>query len=477
MSSVSLGDSKSDLMENPLASVPVKNLMLKMGIPMILSMALQAVYNIVDSAFVSNMAENGEFALNALTLAFPVQILMVAVGIGTGVGTNVFVSKSLGQGNREKAGRIAGNGIFLSFVIYILFVIFAFACVNIYVDSQTSNPVISEMAKNYLFICCVFSFGMIFFSIFEKLLQSTSRSLYSTVAQVAGAVVNIVLDPVMIYGLLGFPEMGVKGAAWATVAGQVVSLLIGMFFHFKKDKEIPCGIKYLKPDIKIIGVIYSIGFPAIVAQAIMSVMTYGLNLILVRIGEAYVTAYGLYYKVQQFVLFCAFGLRDAIMPVVAFNFGKEDRQRVSDGVKYGILYTLVIMAAGLLLLEIFAVPLSKVFGLSGMTENLCVSAMRIISVSFLFAGSNVAFQGVFQALGDGLASLLISLLRQFVLVLPAAYFLSELVISGAFPSWSVWTTFIFAEGVSLIAAVVMFRKMGFHMRKVFKINYFSKKVN
>lgn len=229
----------------------------------------------------------------------------------------------------------------------------------------------------------------------------------------AGAVTNIILDPNMIYGLLGFPEMGVKGAAWATVAGQVVSLLIGMFFHFKRDKEIPCGIKYLKPDIKIIGVIYSIGFPAIVAQAIMSVMTYGLNLILVKIGEAYVTAYGLYYKVQQFILFCAFGLRDAIMPIVAFNFGKEDKQRVSDGVKYVILYTLVIMAIGLLLLEIFAFPLSIVFGLSGMTENLCVSAMHIISVSFLFAGSNIAFQGVFQALGDGLASLVISLLRQF----------------------------------------------------------------
>lgn len=475
MSSVSLDDSKSDLMENPLASVPVKKLMLKMGIPMILSMALQAVYNIVDSAFVSNMAENGEFALNALTLAFPVQILMVAVGIGTGVGTNVFVSKTLGQGNSEKAGQVAGNGIFLSFVIYILFVIFAFSCVNVYVDSQTSNPVISQMAKDYLFICCAFSFGMIFFSIFEKLLQSTSRSLFSTIAQVAGAVTNIILDPIMIYGLLGFPEMGVKGAAWATVAGQVVSLLIGMFFHFKKDKEIPCGIKYLKPDIKIIGVIYSIGFPAIVAQAIMSVMTYGLNLILVKIGEAYVTAYGLYYKVQQFVLFCAFGLRDAIMPIVAFNFGKEDRQRVSDGVKYGILYTLVIMVIGLLLLEAFAFPLSKVFGLSGMTENLCVSAMRIISVSFLFAGSNIAFQGVFQALGDGLASLVISLLRQFVLVLPVAYFLSKLVIAGSFPSWSVWTTFIFAEGVSLIAAIVMFRRLGFHMRKVFKINYFSKR--
>lgn len=466
----SVDESKSDLMKNPLASVPVRNLMLKMGIPMILSMALQAVYNIVDSAFVSNMAENGELALNALTLAFPVQILMVAVGIGTGVGTNVFVSKTLGQGNREKAGKIAGNGIFLSAVLYVLFVIFGLTCVDVYVDSQTSNPVISGMAKDYLSICCVFSFGMIFFSIFEKLLQSTSRSLYSTIAQVAGAVTNIILDPIMIYGLVGCPEMGVKGAAWATVAGQVVSLLIGMFFHFKKDKEIPAGIKYLKPSLKIIGVIYSIGFPAIVAQAIMSVMTYGLNLILVKIGEEYVTAYGLYYKVQQFILFCAFGLRDAIMPIVAFNFGMEDKQRVSDGVKYGILYTLVIMVIGLVLLEVFAVPLAKVFGLSGLTENLCVSAMRIISISFLFAGSNIAFQGVFQALGDGLASLIISFLRQFVLVLPVAYFLAKLVISGTAASWSVWTTFIFAEGISLICAVVMFRRMGFHMRKVFKFN-------
>lgn len=475
MSSIALDDEKSDSLKSPLACVPVKKLMLKMGIPMVFSMALQAVYNIVDSAFVSNMAEGGEVALNALTLAFPVQILMVAVGIGAGVGTNVFVSKSLGQGNREKAGRIAGNGIFISAVLYVLFLIFGLTCVDVYVKSQTSNPVIIEMAKDYLSICCIYSFGMIFFSIFEKLLQSTGRSLFSTIAQIAGAVTNIILDPVMIYGLLGCHEMGVKGAAWATVIGQVVSLLLGMFFHFKMDKEIPSGIRFLKPDIKIIGVIYSIGLPAIVAQAIMSVMTYGLNLILVKIGEEYVTAYGLYYKVQQFILFCAFGLRDAIMPVVAFNFGMQDKERVSDGVKYGILYTLVIMLAGLVLLEVFASPLSAVFGLSGMTQNLCVSAMRIISISFIFAGSNIAFQGVFQALGGGIQSLVISFLRQFILVLPVAYFFSQLVIKGSASNWIVWITFIIAEFISLIAAVIMFRRMGFHMRKVFKINFFSKK--
>lgn len=453
-------DSNSGQGLNPMAYAPVKSLMLKMGIPMILSMALQAVYNIVDSAFVSNMAVNGELALNALTLAFPVQILMVAVGIGTGVGTNVLVSKTLGQGDREKAGRIAGNGMFLSFLIYILFALFGFFGVGVYVDSQTSDPVISGMAKDYLFICCVFSMGIVFFSIFEKLLQSTGKSVLSTAAQVTGAIVNIVMDPIMIYGLLGCLEMGVKGAAWATVMGQVSSFLIGLAFHYFKNREIPFGIKYMKPSLRIFGSIYSIGLPAIIAQALMSVMTYGLNIILVALGSETVTAYGLFYKIQQFVLFCAFGLRDAIMPIVAFNYGKEDQKRVSDGIRYGVLYTLVIMVAGTAALEIFALPLARAFGLSGLTESLSISAMRIISISFVFAGANIALQGVFQALGDGMASLIISVLRQIILVLPVAWILTRAALMNPEHSWIVWTTFVFSELVSMLVSIAMLRRMG-----------------
>lgn len=444
--------------KNRMASAQVNRLMLSMGIPMIISMMLQAVYNIVDSAFVSNMAENGEQALNALTLAFPVQMLMVAVAIGTGVGMNALMSRSLGQGNRELASKAAGNAMFLAGVIFVVFLLFGIFGTDAYVSSQSSNPEITQMACEYIRICCTLSFGLIFFSVFEKTLQASGRSLYSTIAQIAGAVTNIVLDPVLIYGLLGLPEMGVVGAAIATVIGQVVSCVLALIFHFRLIKEIDSGLRYLRPSGTVIGKIYSIGLPAIIAQALMSVMTYGLNLILVRISENAVTAYGLYYKIQQFILFAAFGLRDAITPIVSFNYGMGSRSRVRQGIKYGMMYTLIIMAAGLVLLEVFAEPFAALFGLSGETEQLCTGAMRVISLSFIFAGANVAFQGIFQALESGAQSLVISVCRQFLFVLPVAWGFSEVVIhSGMDKMWLVWLTFLIAEGISAVIALIFMR--------------------
>lgn len=444
--------------KNRMASAPVNRLMLSMGIPMIISMMLQAVYNIVDSAFVSNMAENGEQALNALTLAFPVQMLMVAVAIGTGVGMNALMSRSLGQGNRELASKAAGNAMFLAGVIFVVFLLFGIFGTDAYVSSQSSNPEITQMACEYIRICCTLSFGLIFFSVFEKTLQASGRSLYSTIAQIAGAATNIILDPLMIYGLLGLPEMGVVGAAIATVIGQVVSCVLALIFHFRLIKEIDSGLRYLRPSGSVIGKIYSIGLPAIIAQALMSVMTYGLNLILVRISENAVTAYGLYYKIQQFILFAAFGLRDAITPIVSFNYGMGSRSRVKQGIKYGMMYTLIIMAAGLVLLEVFAEPFAALFGLSGETEQLCTGAMRIISLSFIFAGANVAFQGIFQALESGAQSLVISVCRQFLFVLPVAWGFSEVVIhSGMDRMWLVWLTFLIAEGISAVIALIFMR--------------------
>lgn len=439
-----------------LATAPVNKLMLTMGIPMILSMMLQALYNIVDSAFVSNMPQNGEQALNALTLAFPVQMLMVAVAIGTGVGMNALMSRSLGQNNRKMASMAAGNAIFLAAVIYIVFLLFGIFGTDAYVNSQTTSPEIRQMSVEYIRICCTLSFGIIFFSVFEKTLQAAGRSLYSTIAQVSGAVANIVLDPILIYGWLGLPEMGVVGAALATVIGQVVSCVLALIFHLRLNKEIDNRLKYIKPSASVIGKIYSIGLPAIIAQALMSVMTYGLNIILVRISENAVTAYGLYYKIQQFILFAAFGLRDAITPIVSFNYGMGSRPRVKQGIKYGMLYTLIIMAAGLILLEIFAEPLAGLFGLSGETQSLCVGAIRVISLSFIFAGANVAFQGIFQALEAGIPSLVISVCRQCLFVLPLARGFSEVVISSGDSGmmWLVWLTFLIAEGISAAIAVV-----------------------
>lgn len=444
---------------NKMGTMPINRLMLSMGIPMILSMVLQAVYNIVDSAFVSNMKENGEAALNALTLAFPVQMLMVAIGIGTGVGVNALLAKSLGQGNKEKASKAAGNAIFLATIIYIIFLFFGIFGTRVYISSQTSNKLIKNMAVDYLRICCVVSFGITYFSIFEKLLQATGRSIFSTIAQVVGAVVNIILDPILIYGYFGLPEYGVKGAAYATVIGQIVSFLLALIFHLKFNKEIQNGIKYMKPSLRMVGEIYAIGLPAIIAQALMSVMTYGLNIIFGKIDESVVTAYGLYYKIQQFILFAAFGLRDAITPIISFNFGMRSKKRVKEGIKYGMGYTLFIMVIGLLVLEVFAEPFSRMFGLSGQTQDLCISAMRVISISFIFAGANIAFQGIFQALESGIESLVISICRQFIFVLPVAWGLSFLVNESLSNIWVVWITFPIAEFISAAIAYVFIKRI------------------
>ncbi len=449
---------KIDKMDK-MASMPVKKLMLSMGIPIILSMVLQAVYNIVDSAFVANMKENGEAALNALTLAFPFQMLMVAIGIGTGVGVNALLSKSLGQGDKERASRAAGNALFMAVIIYIVFALFGLFGVKPYISTQTGNALISDMAVDYLRICCVVSFGIVFFSIYEKLLQATGHSLYSTIAQISGAVVNIILDPVMIYGLAGCPEFGVRGAAYATVIGQVVSFAVALAFHLRVNRAISNELRYMKPSASVIKAIYAIGLPAIIAQALMSLMTYGLNIILGGVSEAMVTAYGLYYKIQQFILFAAFGLRDAITPIVSYSHGMGSKERIRDGIKYGMIFTLIIMLIGLAAIEIFALPFSGVFGLSGETRRLCISAMRIVSISFIFAGANIAFQGVFQALDGGLESLIVSLCRQLIFIFPLAWLFASMAKANPAFTWTVWTTFPIAELISAVIALLLFNRI------------------
>lgn len=443
---------------NKMGIIPINRLILSMGIPMILSMVFQAVYNIVDSAFVSNMKSNGEAALNALTLAFPVQMLMIAFSIGTGVGANALLSKSLGQGDNEKVNKTAGNSIFLGLIMFGIFILFGIFGVEAYIKSQTSDYLIIQMAVSYLRICCILSIGSVFFAIFEKLLQSTGRSIYSTIAQVGGALTNIVLDPIMIYGLFGCPKLDVRGAAYATVIGQCVSFALALIFHLKFNKEITNKLKYLRPSAVIIKEIYAIGLPAIIAQALMSVMTYGMNIILGNISTSMVTAYGLYYKIQQFILFAAFGLRDAITPVISFNYGMKNKSRIKDGIKYGMIYALVIMIAGLVLLEFFAVLLSDMFGLSGETRQMCIYAIRIISISFIFAGANISFQGIFQALDSGIESLIVSVYRQFLFVLPVAWIFSYVTMHFSGISWLVWITFPLAEIVSVFIACILMKR-------------------
>jgi putative MATE family efflux protein len=381
---------------------------------------------------------------------------MVAVGIGTGVGANALISRSLGCKDNKKASNTAGNALFMATIIFIVFLLFGIFGVDWYISSQTSNPVIKEMAISYLRICTILSFGLIYFGIFEKMLQACGNALFSTIAQIAGALTNIILDPIMIYGLLGLPKMGVKGAAYATIIGQIVSALLGLIFHLKVNKSIDNSFKYWKPSLGIIKGIYSIGFPAIIAQALMSVMTYGLNIILVGISESAVTAYGLYYKIQQFILFASFGLRDAITPIVSFNYGMRSKKRVCDGMKYGLLYTFIVMLIGFIVIEIFASPFSDLFGLSGETQNLCISAMHIISVSFIFAGCNIALQGIFQALDGGLESLVVSICRQIVFVFPFALLFAHIIKNNSAHTDIIWNTFPIAEILSFVVAVALF---------------------
>lgn len=447
------------LKDEKMASVPVGRLMLSMGIPMIVSMVLQAVYNIVDSAFVSNMQTGGEDALNALTLAFPLQILTVAVSIGTGVGANVLIAKSLGQKDTELTGKAAGNAVFLGLAIYAVFLIFGLAGAEAYINSQTDNEAVSVMGTEYLSICCVYSVGMSMFAIFEKMLQAAGHSLCSTVAQILGAVTNILLDPIFIYGLAGCPEMGVKGAAYATVIGQAVSFIAALIFHLKFNGSIRIKPAHFKPSLKIVGMIYSIGLPAIISQALISVMTYGMNLILNGVSENMVTAYGLYYKIQQFLLFAAFGMRDAITPITAFSCGMGSKERIKACVKFGHLFTAIIMLAGCAVLKIFALPFSEIFGLSGETQSLSVSAIHIISIGLVFAGINIAFQGMLQAVGSGIGSLIISVCRQLLFVFPIAVPFAYIAKNNPQMNWLMWCVFPIAEALTAIAAIIIWRKI------------------
>ena len=442
---------------NKMREMPVYKLMIQMGIPMILSMALQAVYNIVDSAFVGNMKEGSEAALNALTLVFPVQMLMVAIAIGTGVGTNALLARTLGQGDSKKAAMVAGNSLFLGLIIYVICFLFGIFGVNAYISSQTANPEVLSMGTSYLKICCVLSFGIVFFSLFEKLLQATGRSLYSTIGQVAGAVINIILDPIMIYGIGPVPKMGVEGAAYATVIGQIASAVLLFVFYIKLNKEFEHGFKYMKPDGKIIKEIYAIGLPAIIAQALMCIMVYVMNLIL-KFDASAQTAYGLFYKVQQFVLFLAFGLRDAITPILAFAYGMRSKKRIQDGMKYGIIFSIGLMILGIFITEVFPGQFAALFN-AGSSREYFVGAMRIISISFLFAGINVAYQGIYQALDGGMESLVISLLRQMIIILPLAEIFSVLVKNGQAGVSLIWWAFPITEFAACLLGCVFLRRI------------------
>lgn len=445
-----------EIKQNKMAVELIKKLFRKMGLPMIISMVLQALYNVVDSVFVANMQGVGARANEALTIAFPVQIMIIAIGVGTGVGLNALLSKSLGEKNREKVNRVAGNGIFLAFVIYAVFLAFGLFFSEQFIAQFTDDAAVAEMGTAYLRICTCFSLGSIGYTIYERFLQATGKTLFSTISQISGAITNIVLDYIFIFPL----DMGVEGAAWATVIGQFVSLFIAMIFHYCLNKEVGGSIKYIRPNRDIIKGIYKIGASAALMQALLSVMMAGMNAIL---GAAdadsviLVGSFGIYYKIQQIALFSSFGLSNTIITILSFNYGMKNKIRSMECVKCGISDTLVTMLIITAAFEIAAKPLSMLFALSGGESaalvDVCARATRIASIGFIFMGFSVAVQGVLQALGYATKPLILSLLRLVVFVFPIAFMFtkSQNVVD------IVWWTFPIAEVLTCVFALLFLK--------------------
>lgn len=443
--------------QNKMGVEPIKRLIWKMGLPMIVSMVLQALYNVIDSIFVANMQGTGALANEALTLAFPVQIMIIAISVGTGVGLNALLSKNLGEHNSEKVNAIAGNGIFLCLVIYAVFLLFGLFLSEWFIGLFSKKAEVIEMGSTYLKICVCFSLGSIGFAVYERFLQATGKTMYSTIAQISGAVTNIILDYVFIFPL----NMSVAGAAWATIIGQFVSLFVAMFLHYTKNKEIDGNPKYIKPQGGIIKGIYNIGISATLMQALLSVMMAGMNAIL---GSANVDSvvlvgsFGIYYKIQQIALFSAFGLSNTIITLLSFNYGMKDKVRSNDCIKYGITDTLITELIITVLFEIAALPLSKLFALSGGSSevlvDVCAKATRIASISFVFMGFNVAVQGVLQALGNAVKPLITAFLRLVLFAFPIAYLftLSDNVIN------LVWWTFLISEVLTCAVSALFLKQ-------------------
>ena len=427
--------------ENKMGVMPIDKLLISMSLPMMISMLVQALYNIVDSIFVSRI---NEYALRAVSLAFPIQSLMIAVAVGTAVGINAFLSRTLGEKDFEKANIIARNGIFIAIASYIGFAVIGALISRPFFSSQTEVMEVREYGVTYLTICCVA--GMRFFlpAPFERLLQATGKTIYTMITQSTGAIINIILDPILIFGYFGMPRMGIAGAAVATVFGQIVAASMALWFNLKFNKELDISMKGFHPNGHLIGQIYKVGAPSIVVQAIGSLMTYGMNLILAAFGSAQ-TVFGIYFKLQSFVFMPVFGLNNGMVPIIAYNYGARHKDRVIRTIKHSVAYGVGIMCVGLIVMHIFPAQLMRMFDAEESLIAIGVPALETISLSFVFAGFCIVVGSVFQALGNGVYSMIVSVARQMCVLLPVAKLLS---LSGEVTL--IWWAFPIAELASLL---------------------------
>lgn len=435
--------------ENKMGVMPVNKLLISMSLPMIISMLVQALYNVVDSIFVAKLSED---ALTAVSLAFPMQNLMIAVAGGLGVGINALLSRSLGQKNTTAANKAAVNGIFLEAIGYIIFLILGLTVVRFFYNAQDAPENITQMGVEYLSIVLIFSFGIFGQFTFERLLQSTGKTIYSMFTQLTGAIINIILDPILIFGLFGVPKMGIAGAAIATVIGQVIAAIFAFILNMKKNEEITIEIsKIFKPDMKIIKTILSVGIPSMIMQAIGSVMTFGMNKILIVFSSTAVAVFGVYFKLQSFVFMPIFGLNNGMVPIVSYNYGAEKKDRLLKTIRLSICYAVGIMLIGLVIIQLFPDKMLLLFNASEHMLSIGIPALRTISLSFIFAGASVILSSTFQSLGNGLLSMFISVARQLVVLLPVSYLLAK---SGSVNL--VWWAFPIAEIVAICMSIVFF---------------------
>ena len=432
-------------MENQkMGSMPINKLLLTMAAPMILSMMIGALYNIVDSIFVSNYSED---ALTAVSLAFPIQNVIVALGTGVGVGVNALLSRLLGEKKQAEVNKTAANGLILGFIVYFILLIFGLFSVEWFYHIQTNEQSICSMGYAYLSIICIFSFGQIFQLIVEKLLQSTGRTTYTMITQITGAIINIILDPILIFGYLGFPAMGTAGAAIATVTGQIIAMTLGFIFNLKYNKEIHFSFSHLKPDKHYIKNICSVGIPAGITMFISSIMSFGINKILLTFSTTATAVFGAYFKLYTFVSMAAFGLNNALISIVAYNLGTKEYNRIKQSIKLSGIYSALIGLIGLILLQFFPKQIMLAFHASNTMTAMGITALRITSISFIFACVSIMVCYALQGLSIGTPSMIISAARQVIILLPVAYLLGKI-----FQVTGVWMAFPITEIIVMCIA-------------------------
>ncbi len=446
----------SRLQENKMGVMPVGKLLINMAVPMIMSMLVQALYNVIDSVYISRYSQD---AVTALGLAFPVQNVQIGIAVGIGVGVNSMLSKSLGEGDREKANLVAGNGIFLALVATAIFILFGAFGTKFYYSVQTDNPVILANGTAYTSICCIFTLGIYFEILFERMLQATGRTMHTMITQSAGAVINIVLDPVFIFGVpaLNIPAMGAAGAAIATVAGQWGAAALALLFNLKFNPDVKLRFRNILPKKEIVKPVLSVGVPSMIMNSVSSVMNFSMNQILLGfpvVGNTATGVFSIYYKLQSFFFMPLFGLNNATISIVAYNYGARNPKRIKQTLKLAVFGALFFMVAGLLAFELIPDVLLSIFALDGDFMTIGKAALRTIALHFPLAAIGIALGAAFPALGNGFYSTITSLCRQMLALLPAAYLLS---LSGNVNA--VWWSFPIAEVISLAVTLFLFARI------------------